>query len=113
MTLPGRLTTSIERTKCPPWGLEGGEPGATGRVEVVRHDGARATLLKGETQLAAGDRVLLSTAGGGGFGAPRTRCADALADDLAQGYVSPEAARTRYGRPAAATEFEQTRRKDT
>lgn len=98
MKVAGRLTTSIERTACPPWGLDGGQPGATGRVEVVRSDGSQQTLLKGETTLAAGDRVLVFTAGGGGFGDPATRDDRAVADDVLQGYVSPDLASQRYGR---------------
>ena len=88
MKEPGRVTTSIERTKCLPWGLEGGGCGAPGRVEVVRTDGSRAVLLKGEAPVAAGDRVLLFTAGGGGFGDPTFRSPDAIAADFVQGYVT-------------------------
>lgn len=98
LKVPSRLTTSIERTACPPWGLNGGEPGATGRVEVHRTDGSQQTLLKGETRLNAGDRVLLFTAGGGGFGDPATRDDEAITRDVTQGYVSSEFARRVYGR---------------
>jgi N-methylhydantoinase B len=98
MLVPGRVTTSIERTRCPPWGLQGGAPGETGRVEVVRPDGTTILMLKGETQLEAGDRVLLFTAGGGGFGDPTQRAAEALGFDIEQGYVSRDAGRARYGR---------------
>ena len=95
--VPCRLTTSIERTACPPWGLDGGQPGVTGRVEVLHTDGRSETLLKGETRLAAGDRVLLFTAGGGGFGDPKTRDPDEIAHDVEQGYVCAEQAQAMYG----------------
>lgn len=98
LKVPTRLTTSIERTKCPPWGLDGGEPGATGRVEVHRTDGSQQTLLKGETRLEAGDRVLLFTAGGGGFGDPVARDDDAITRDVTQGYVSSDVAKRVYRR---------------
>jgi N-methylhydantoinase B len=98
MKVSGRLTTSIERTACPPWGLDGGGAGSTGRVEVVRGDDSRQTLLKGETEISAGDRVLLFTAGGGGFGDPKARDAKSVANDVLQGYVSAQNARTIYGR---------------
>jgi len=97
MKVQGRLTTSIERTACPPWGLAGGGAGMTGRVDVERADGTHLTLLKGETKLSAGDRVLLTTAGGGGFGDPKTRKADAIEHDLSQGYISAEVALQVYG----------------
>jgi N-methylhydantoinase B len=98
LKVPSRLTTSIERTACPPWGLNGGEPGVTGRVEVHRTDGSQQTLLKGETRLEAGDRVLLFTAGGGGFGDPAARDDDAITRDVMQGYVSSDVAKRVYGR---------------
>ncbi len=50
--------TSIERTACPPWGLEGGGEGVPGRVEIERADGSREVLLKGEASVRAGDRVV-------------------------------------------------------
>lgn len=98
LKVPSRLTTSIERTACPPWGLNGGEPGVTGRVEVHRKDGSQQVLLKGETRLEAGDRVLLFTAGGGGFGDPAARDGDAVTTDVAQGYVSSDVANRVYRR---------------
>ncbi|MDF2114303.1 hydantoinase B/oxoprolinase family protein [Roseiarcaceae bacterium H3SJ34-1] len=88
MMQPGRVTTSIERTACPPWGLEGGGEGVPGRVEIERADGSREVLLKGEASVRAGDRVLLFTAGGGGFGDPARRSRKAIAADLKQGYVT-------------------------
>ena len=99
MKVPGRLTTSIERTACVPWGLDDGHPGVPGRVEVMRNDGSSLTLLKGETRLAAGDRVLLFTAGGGGFGDPKSRDEQAVARDVSEGYVSAKSASELYGWP--------------
>ena len=47
--------------------------------------------------MKAGERFLLQSAGGGGYGDPRRRDPAALAADLAEGYVSAEAAKTDYG----------------
>lgn len=99
MKVSGRLTTSIERTACPPWGLDGGKAGEPGRVEVLRTDGSRQVMLKGETRLDTGDRVLLFTAGGGGFGEPAMRDRSAIADDVVQGFVSEDEAIRSYGKP--------------
>ena len=44
-----------------------------------------------------GDRVTLLTAGGGGHGDPRERDPELVRRDVAEGYVSPEAARRIYG----------------
>ena len=44
-----------------------------------------------------GDRLIFLTAGGGGWGDPRERDTAAIADDVAKGYVSEEAAQRDYG----------------
>jgi N-methylhydantoinase B len=64
-----RLTTMVERTRIPPWGLEGGDDGETSAVWLER-DGRRISLRgKGTVELHRGDLVVVETAGGGGFGA--------------------------------------------
>jgi N-methylhydantoinase B len=52
---------------------------------------------KGRNELAPGQRIRIVEAGGGGFGDPRQRAAAALAEDVAQGYVSAGAAGDIYG----------------
>lgn len=47
--------------------------------------------------LAPGDTLAYSFQGGGGFGDPLERTPDAVADDVAQGYVSAEVAHSTYG----------------
>jgi N-methylhydantoinase B len=46
---------------------------------------------------AAGDRICLISPCGGGYGDPRERDRDAVEQDLKDGYVSRESARTFYG----------------
>ena len=43
-----------------------------------------------------GDRIQLDSAGGGGFGDPHERPRELVAEDVRQGFVSPEAAREFY-----------------
>jgi N-methylhydantoinase B len=89
---------NCERTKDPPWGLNGGLPGAVNDATLVRSDGSERKLKKATgVTMEAGDRMIFSTAGGGGWGDPRTRDRQAVADDVRAGYVSPEAARRDYG----------------
>jgi N-methylhydantoinase B len=44
-----------------------------------------------------GARLTFRTAGGGGFGDPSARDPAAVADDIAKGYISAEAALRDYG----------------
>lgn len=95
--VPCRLTVSLERTKCAPWGLEGGRDGTPGRIEVHRDGCAPIVIVKGEMPLEPNDRVRLLTAGGGGHGAPSERPRERIVDDVLNGYVSREAAERDYG----------------
>jgi N-methylhydantoinase B len=59
---------SDRRTRGP-WGLGGGGDGAPGMTEIIRTGGAAETLKsKDSARLRAGDRVRVSTPGGGGYG---------------------------------------------
>ncbi|MCB1512196.1 MAG: hydantoinase B/oxoprolinase family protein, partial [Hyphomicrobiaceae bacterium] len=66
---PVTLTLLCSHRVVPPFGVDGGAPGAVGRNTVVRKDGT-SELLKGndERELDAGDMFVLETPGGGGFG---------------------------------------------
>ena len=58
-----------DRRKRGPWGLAGGEEGAPGVTEVVRLDGTVERLRsKDSARLKKGERVRVSSPGGGGFG---------------------------------------------
>jgi N-methylhydantoinase B len=65
---------------------------------VLDSDGAVNELASKSTrQLAVGDRILIETLGGGGFGpAEQRRCED-LANDLVNARLSLESAREIYG----------------
>jgi 5-oxoprolinase (ATP-hydrolysing) len=65
------VTVSLlgERRTIAPWGLAGGEPGARGRNAVERSDGRVEEVAgKATLELETGDRLLVETPGGGGFG---------------------------------------------
>jgi len=80
------------RTEFPPLGVRGGRPG---RLREVRVNGEIADP-KGRYILAPGDRLTTFEAGGGGYGDPALRSAEALARDIAMGFVTPESARIDY-----------------
>jgi 5-oxoprolinase (ATP-hydrolysing) len=52
-----------------PFGLAGGEPGATGRNRLVRSDGKVEELgACASVEVGPGDRLVIETPGGGGYG---------------------------------------------
>jgi N-methylhydantoinase B len=108
-----KANINCDRTRDPPWGLHGGLPGATNCSIVHRAvDGSERVVYKAtEIEIAAGDTVTFLTAGGGGYGDARARSPEAVARDVAEGLVSPQAAAKHYGhvpgegdKPAAVTE---------
>ncbi|MBE2294808.1 MAG: hydantoinase B/oxoprolinase family protein [Phycisphaerales bacterium] len=57
--------------RIPPYGLEGGAPGQTGRNAVERADGTVKELPgTARVSMRAGDLFVIETPGGGGYGAP-------------------------------------------
>jgi N-methylhydantoinase B len=78
-----------DKSKYPPQGLNGGSNGA-GAKFVVRlgTKDELETPSSGRYEMKKGDRFRLQTAGGGGYGDPQKRAADARTQDAAQGYVS-------------------------
>jgi N-methylhydantoinase B len=97
MLAPCRISTRIERTISPAWGINGGGEGQPGHALIERVDGTTQAALKDVVMLNAGDRVRILTGGGGGYGDPRRRDRDRVRTDVMRGYVSPEAAREIYG----------------
>src|SRR5262249_33696756 len=96
-----------DRHKLPPWGLFGGRPAKLASTlfrPAGRNDWGTACEVYGKVspskfanlRLHHGDRVRISTPGGGGWGDPARRPAEKLAEDLREGYVTAEAARRDY-----------------
>jgi N-methylhydantoinase B len=82
-----------DRAKFPPNGVAGGKPGSRSRFVIrLGTDEQQEMPASGSYDLRAGDRFLLQSAGGGGYGDPRKRDRAALAHDIAEGYVSADAA---------------------
>jgi N-methylhydantoinase B len=83
-------------------GLAGGHSGASARSVIRRADGSEEVIpSKITTTLGKGDRLLVETAGGGGYGDPRRRPAEPVAADTRNGKVSTEAAEAIYCRTAS------------
>ena len=68
MLAPATVTINSERRLRAPYGLKGGEPGRCGRNTVIRGGEAEIVGGKHTAHLDAGDRVIIETPGGGGWG---------------------------------------------
>ena len=83
-----------ERHFSAPKGLAGGGGGAMARSIIRRAGGGEEVIpSKIVTVLKPGDRVIVETAGGGGYGAPEGRAPERLREDVENGKIS-EAARS-------------------
>jgi N-methylhydantoinase B len=91
------VTTAVERTLTPPWGLNGGLDGRPNSVTVRFPDGG--VRMVGKTtglHLPKGTRLELATGGGGGFGSPEERTPQEVERDLREGYITPDHAARYY-----------------
>jgi N-methylhydantoinase B len=92
----GHLLTVLcmaNRTEFAAQGFAGAQ---AGRLRELRLNG-EIIDPKGRHQLAAGDRLTLIEAGGGGYGDPRERAREKVLHDLRNGFISAAAARAHYG----------------
>ncbi len=91
-----RFTFRGERHFTAARGSAGGADGAMSVATIHRADDRVEPISKCVTTVSRGDRLVLETAGGAGYGPARERARDALAADLANGKVSRAAAQEVY-----------------
>ena len=113
------LTVLSERARIPPYGLFGGMPGQRAQFDLWNHEVPDAARYPEDRETAAGSPgdarltrirakmdalevrrgmvLRIRAPGGGGFGSPLDRDPDLVAQDVTEGYVSPESALTDYG----------------
>ncbi len=96
---PCELWANFDRIGCPPWGVQGAKQAKSGQVLIYKNGALKPELLyKTENRpLQAGDRVRMSTGGGGGYGDPRERPVELVERDVVRGFVSIDSARDDYG----------------
>ncbi len=96
---PCTVQTNLDRTKFPPWGVQGGNEAKPGRFTLQSHQtGAQRSIGKEKgLALEAGDVLCVETGGGGGYGSPTHRPLHLIQRDLDAGYVSAAAAAQDYG----------------
>ncbi len=86
------------RSKRPPWGIEGGTPGEPGGYLLKRPGEKKFTMMGGfHIPVTIGAEAIVRTGGGGGWGDPLQRPAETVAHDVAEGFISAQAARKLYG----------------
>ena len=91
---------------CAPPGLDGGQPGRTGEVRFNGEVLTRFPILP----FAPGDEIELRMPGGAGFGDSAEREPDAVAKDVAAGFVSEQVAVSLYGSVCNASDRKDERR---
>jgi N-methylhydantoinase B len=73
MLTDAQVTLLTERRNRTPYGIDGGQPGSTGKNSIIR-DGNEISLPgKGSFTLKSGDILSIQTPGGGGFGNPNKK----------------------------------------
>ena len=83
------LIVRSDRSAHPPYGLQGGGPGALSSNLLIHADGREEVLPSMfSTTIQPGDVYVHRTAGGGGWGDPAERDPQKHADDVADGKVS-------------------------
>lgn len=93
------LAVRIDSLKNPPWGIDGGMGGGTGRATVNPGTDRERVLkpLSDGNKLVRGDILRMETGGGGGYGHPFDRPTAKVLEDVLGGYVTREAAERLYG----------------
>ncbi|GLK85842.1 hydantoinase B/oxoprolinase family protein [Ancylobacter defluvii] len=96
-----------DRQKVSPWGIHGGGEGAKAELFIKRQgsdEWLTATQAFNKVSpskfanvpVRPGDRVKISSPGGGGWGAPADRDPELIREDMADGFITEEQFRTVY-----------------
>ena len=92
------LTHRGERHRHAARGSQGGGDGAKAFSKIVRRDGTEEVVnSKLFTMVHSGERLIVETAGGGGYGDPNGRDRQSVQDDLRNRKVSEQSAMNDYG----------------
>ncbi len=98
------MTLRSDGHKFPAPGAQGGGAGSVTRAVLTRAGGGTEELpSKSTREMARGDRLLIETLGGAGYGPPSQRQIEALGADLRDGRISEAEARDIYGEDAVAS----------
>ncbi|WP_017549821.1 hydantoinase B/oxoprolinase family protein [Salinicoccus carnicancri] len=92
------FTASFGRHKTNAWGADGGHDGSNNEFYIEKNDGQIDGPFGKYNQykLNKGDRVVLKTATGGGYGKPTDRNREEIELDIKNGYITLEQAKNDY-----------------
>jgi N-methylhydantoinase B len=90
---PFAISSMFDRVIHPPRGRDGGGPGAVGTIGL---QSGQALKGKGRQTVPSGERLVLQMPGGGGLGEASSRDLGAISRDVANGFVSVQAAKDLY-----------------
>ena len=95
-----------ERFRRGPPGIFGGEAGKAGAFMLLRADGSMENLPGKSTSLILhpGDAVAVETPGAGGYGSPKERSREKLAEDLCSGKFTRRCIENHYGSDMLASQ---------
>ena len=87
-----------ERGVHPPWGLFGGKSGGCSKIEVIHDNGRHQRLANKPSSLEVRPNAVVSieTPGAGGYGPPRQRSREKIAEDARSGKFSKAYMRKHY-----------------
>jgi len=88
------ISAMFDRVHHPARGRQGGKPGAP---TTIAQDDGTPMQGKGRQFVPHGRTVMLGLPGGAGYGDPGARDPAQVRHDLAQGYISADAAKRDYG----------------
>ena len=82
-----------------PWGFDGGADGYEAELTLVHTDGTTTSLPSKVPyfKVKAGEKLVSVGPSGGGYGDPKKRPPEAVADDIEDGLLSEETSKTIFG----------------
>ena len=90
------VTTVVERTNFPPWGVNNGKAARSNNVILNTKNGKLNVPKKTGLKLNKGESIIFKTGGGGGYGDPIERSNKKILNDLKQEYISKEYVEKHY-----------------
>jgi N-methylhydantoinase B len=91
------FTTDINRSRIPPWGMDGGMSGTGNYIVVIKRSGATKVRKISSLKLEKSDVISIRTGAGGGWGDPLERQPELVLNDVINELIDVETAKRIYG----------------